>query len=197
MIFAYPTARESRLHGPAGYESHESYRPWLRDEFAFRCVYCLKREAWGQATADYDLDHFKPHSVSPELRFDYLNLIYACRRCNLVKLDHIIDDPVQTLTRQNLTLRPEGSLVGGEPRVDRLILQLDLNSPRMCKWRVMWIRIVQLAREQDPNLHRLLVGYPENLPDLTRLRPPVNTKPKSVLLSCHALRKRSELPDEY
>lgn len=197
MIFAYPPARDARLHGPAGYESCESYRPWLRDEFAFRCVYCLKRETWGQATAEYDLDHFEPRSVRFDLRFDYVNLVYSCRRCNLVKLDQQIEDPVLWLTGETATVLPDGTLVGSDLRVGRLIRQLDLNSPWLRKWRVMWTRIVELARERDPGLYRQLVGYPDDLPDLARLRPPANTKPESVRFSCHARRHREELPDAY
>jgi hypothetical protein len=51
--FVYPRAAPLRRHGPAGYAQYERYRPWLRDEFAFRCVYCLKREQWGVVRATY------------------------------------------------------------------------------------------------------------------------------------------------
>ena len=88
MIFDYPESR------PAGYKSYERYRPWLRDEFTFRCAYCLKRETWGQVTGEFELDHFRPQSLDPHLRLDYFNLVYACRRCNLVKLDQRVDDPI-------------------------------------------------------------------------------------------------------
>ncbi len=87
VIFDYPESRSERIHGPAGYASYESYRPWLRDEFTFRCVYCLKRETWGQVTGEFELDHFQPQSLAPHLSLDYFNLVYACRRCNSVKLD--------------------------------------------------------------------------------------------------------------
>ncbi len=197
MIFAYPPARETRLHGPDGYDSYESYRPWLRDEFLFRCVYCLKRETWGHATGEYDLDHFNPRSVMPEHRVDYLNLVYSCRRCNIVKRDQRIDDPVVVLTGETVTVLPDGTLASGDPQSWRLIRQLDLNSPAARKWRVMWMRLTALARERDPDLYRLLVGYPESLPDLGRLRPPVNRKPEGVHFSCLARRQRGELPAEY
>ena len=52
MIFDYPDQRNEQRHGPSGYASYEPCRPWLRDEFDFRCVYCLKRETWGQVTGD-------------------------------------------------------------------------------------------------------------------------------------------------
>src|ERR1700682_3612702 len=44
--FAYPSEPHQRKHGPAGYTNYEEYKPWLRDEFTFRCVYCLERELW-------------------------------------------------------------------------------------------------------------------------------------------------------
>ncbi len=42
--FAYPPAPHVRRNGPQGYADYQSYRPWLRDEFSFRCVCCLLRE---------------------------------------------------------------------------------------------------------------------------------------------------------
>ncbi len=39
--FQYPPVAGSRIHAPMGYADAESYREWLRDEFAFRCIYCL------------------------------------------------------------------------------------------------------------------------------------------------------------
>ncbi len=65
MIFDYPESRAKRIHGPSGYSSYESFRPWLRDEFTFRCVYCLKRETWGQVTGEFELEHFEPQSLAP------------------------------------------------------------------------------------------------------------------------------------
>lgn len=44
--FEYPSAPLVRRHGPVGYLDYSSFRPWLRDEFGFRCVYCLRREQW-------------------------------------------------------------------------------------------------------------------------------------------------------
>ena len=52
--FRYPEQPHVRRHGPQGYVTLESYRPWLRDEFTFRCVYCLLREQWGRARGSFD-----------------------------------------------------------------------------------------------------------------------------------------------
>ena len=34
--FAYPDKPHVRIHGPRGYRRYKAYKPWLRDEFAFR-----------------------------------------------------------------------------------------------------------------------------------------------------------------
>ena len=59
--FNYPALAHRQRHGPLGYADYESYRPWLRDEFAFRCVYCLFRETWGKLRGAFNLDHFQPN----------------------------------------------------------------------------------------------------------------------------------------
>jgi hypothetical protein len=79
----------------------------------------------------------------------------------------------------------------------RLVRQLDLNSPRLMQWRVMWLRIVSLAEQRDADLHQQLVGFPRDLPDLSRLRPPQNHRPKGVEQCCFARRRRGELPSAY
>ena len=197
MIFDYPAAKTERRHGPSGYSSYKSYRPWLRDEFLFRCAYCLKREMWGQITSEFELDHFQPQSISPDLRFDYSNLVYSCRRCNAIKLDQSIDDPLSLLTQEHAVILPDGSLKAESVATIRLIQQLDLNSPTLIRWRQMWIRIVQLAAERDPKLYLQLVGFPDALPNLRRLKPPNNSRPEGVDESCHAKRLQGSLPMIY
>jgi hypothetical protein len=76
--FIYPPGPHVRRHGPAGYADHTGYQPWLRDEFSFRCVYCLLREQWGRVGGVFDIDHFLPVSNRPDLAAEYDNLLYAC-----------------------------------------------------------------------------------------------------------------------
>jgi hypothetical protein len=67
-------------------------------------------------------------------------------------------------------------------------IKLDLNAPRMVAWRLLWIRLVELASEHDPNLYQELMGYPIDLPNLARLRPPGgNSRPAGVDASHFAL----------
>ncbi len=197
MIFDYPLPREKRRHGPAGYASCERYRPWLRDEFDFRCVYCLKREVWGQVTGEFDIDHFQPQSVNPRRQLDYLNLVYACRRCNSVKRDQTVGDPFSLLHSKSIATLPDGSLYAPDREARRLIRQLDLNSPRLKNWRSMWMRIVTLAEQREAGLYCQLVGFPNDLPDLSKLKPPHNHRKQGLDECRFARRQRGELPSVY
>ena len=197
MIFDYPEQRSHRRHGPAGYAEYESYREWLRDEFCFRCVYCLNRETWGRVTGDFELDHFVPQSVHPEKALDYLNLVYSCRACNLTKSDSSIDDPFESLHSDNLHCGSDGRLVPFSKEATRLILVLDLNSPQAIQWRLMWSRIVSLAQQNDSSLYAMIVGFPGNLPELGRKKPPSNARPEGISESWHNRSLRNELPESY
>lgn len=185
MLFNYPECRESRRHGPAGYARYESYRPWLRDEFVFQCVYCLKRESWGQVVGEFELDHFKPQALFPEQALNYENLVYACARCNATKGSCQIDDPFHQL-HQNSIMCSNYILTGSTEAARRIIQILDLNSPMMIRWRRLFVSIVDLAAKNDPNLFQMLVGLPDTLPNLSRLRPPSNLRPEGVKESWYA-----------
>lgn len=197
MIFDYPVPRLERKHGPEGYSAYESYRPWLRDEFVFRCVYCLKREMWGQVTAEFELDHFQPQSLVPESALDYLNLVYACRRCNSVKQDQAIADPLILLSSKTVCVMFDGTIFGTSLDSKRLIAQMDLNSPALCRWRVIWMRIVELAKQRDTFLYQQITGFPPDLPNLGVLRPPLNSRPEGLASSWYTMQQKGELPAEY
>jgi hypothetical protein len=83
--FTYPSVPLTRRHGPAGYLDYDSFRPWTRDDFSFRCIYCFRRERWEPDLGIFEIDHFAPVSQSPELRGTYRNLIYSCTACNAAK----------------------------------------------------------------------------------------------------------------
>ena len=84
--FAYPAESHKRRHGPQGYAHYGQYKPWLRDEFTFRCVYCLERETWyPNRISGFSTEHFVPKAIDPTLEMDYANLLYACTRCNSCK----------------------------------------------------------------------------------------------------------------
>ncbi len=194
--FDYPLAPHVRRHGPRGYAGYESYRPWLRDEFAFRCVYCLTREVWTRFTGAYAIDHFLPVAANPDLVTDYGNLLYACIPCNLAKGSSITPDPLTVLIASGVSVSEGGVIAGTSPEASRLIELIGLDRARAAEFRELWIGIVRLAAKFDPALHRRLMGYPADLPNLSTLEPPDgNTRPDGVKASHFEQQKAGTLPE--
>jgi len=194
--FDYPAQPIIRRHAPRGYERALGFRPWLRDDFTFRCVFCLLREVW--VVGDLQVEHFEPVALVPERSLDYSNLLYACHVCNGKKGSKVVPDPCQSLLQQDITLGQKGRLVGRTPEARALIVAIGLNAKRQCQFRLLWSNIIELARRFDPELYRKLMGYPALLPDLDRLRSAGdNANPESLETCCRTRRLRGELPDTY
>ena len=115
MPFTYADAPHVRKHGPGGYEMYQSYKAWLRDEFTFRCVYCLERERWyPNGHAGFGVDHVKPKG-QPEyvhLACHYPNLVYACNRCNTAKDGSLLLDPCEVAFGAHLR---QARMIASEP----------------------------------------------------------------------------------
>ncbi len=196
--FLYPPQPRVRRHGPQGYSDVDSYRPWLRDEFAFRCVYCLFREQWSCVVGTFDIDHFLPVSLHPEQERTYDNLLYACATCNAVKGKRDVPDATAMLLDPGVRVTEDGVIQADAPEAARLIELLGLDSPQSTEFRLLWIGIVALANRYDPSLYQRLMGFPDDLPDLTCLRPPSgNTRPEGVKSSYLAKRQDGTLPATY
>lgn len=196
--FEYPPVPHTRRHGPMGYANYASYRPWLRDEFSFRCVYCLLREQWGRVRGVYHIDHFLPVVNHVALALDYDNLLYACATCNASKGSREVPDPLLVLTHPNVQVGEDGVLHTEAPEAARLIELLGLNAKLVVEFRLLWIGIVALAAKGDPELHRRLMGFPTDLPDLQSLQPTAgNRRADGIKASFHAQKARGELPETF
>jgi hypothetical protein len=194
--FDYPEAPLVRRHEPRGYTKAASFRPWLRDDFSFRCVFCGVREPW-QPT-DLDVEHFEPTVRVPARALDYRNLLYACRACDAKKGSRAVPDPTLELLRGVVRMDDTGTLIANSPAAREIILVLALNTRRQRTFRRMLTEVVRLAGDHDPAIYRQLMGYPDDLPDLSRLRPPGgNGKPEGVASSYFERRLRGELPESY
>ena len=68
-------------------EHRRRIRAALRADFGQCCAYCENecQEGDGAAGNRGTIDHFRPRSRFPERWLDWLNLVYACRRCNDTK----------------------------------------------------------------------------------------------------------------
>lgn len=195
LPFVYSSIRHVPRHGPVGYTDYRRYCPWLRDEFTFRCVYCLKREQWGIVRGAYSLDHFRPQAHHPETALDYNNLLYACLTCNSAKGDQLVPNPCDCMLDGQVVVHEDGRILATTPDAETLIRVLGLDDAEYREFRRLWIDIVALARERKPVLYQRLMQHPNDLPDLSKLRPPENSRPQGVQESYLARRNRGELPD--
>ena len=195
--FAYPATPHVRRHGPQGYADYAGFRPWLRDEFTFRCVYCLLREQWARH-GSFGIDHFLAVAHHAAQATDYDNLLFACAPCNAAKQDRLLPDPLRVLTNAAVQVAADGTIRTDDAEAAQLIELLGLNSDKSTEFRMLWIGIIALAAKHEPELYAKLMGFPADLPNLSRLRPPKgNARPEGVPQSWHARREAGTLPETY
>ena len=126
--FRYPAEPHVRKHEPKGYADYASYRPWLRDEFSFRCVYCLFRERWGLLRRTFEIDHFLPVSLNPDESADYRNLVYACGfLANASKGKRMLPAPCRVLVDASVRVHEDGTIHANDLEARRLVRMLGLD----------------------------------------------------------------------
>jgi len=79
--FAYPKSRHRRKLSPPAYSTYKPYKPYLREEFGSRCVYCCLPDGLKGPDA-FGVDHYRPRKRFPALATTYSNLFYCCNCCN-------------------------------------------------------------------------------------------------------------------
>lgn len=194
--FVYPAHPHVRRHGPSGWH-YSKYRDWLRDEFHFRCVFCLHRETW-EGRDIFEIDHHIPQNNKtgrPELRDVYDNLLYVCRGCNKVKDDLTdVPNPCEVAFGDCVEVADDGAIHARNEAGQLLIDLLRLNEAKLRAFRKAKIEDTQESRA---GLVRTL-RFPDELPDLAgRKQPPKNTRPEGLQHTCHARKQRGELPHVY
>ncbi len=202
IAYNYPNTVHERLHGPQGYDDHASYKPWLRDDFTFRCAYCLSRERWFPSGADtFGVDHIRPQAVAPGLALDYENLVYACARCNSYKQDVEILNPCRVALAEHVRVKEDGGIEAITDEGRDYVRILALDDPVLTAFRSHLIATLKsLSLSDAPEAQHLIaawLSFPLDLPNLSRLRPPRNTRPEGVDQSHYAQRDRAELPIQY
>jgi hypothetical protein len=199
--YAYPTAPHVRCHGPSGWTDYQKYRPWLRDEFAFRCVYCLDREVWRDMRASMHIDHFHPQALRPDLECDYTNLLYLCAACNSLKRASLLPDPCITALGGCLRVHTDGRIEAINDSKDgkRVIEQLALDDPLATARRRIIIGTILSFAETNWPMFVEWMRYPENLPNLSDKRntPSSNSKPEGVARSHYERKRNGELREVY
>ena len=195
--YDYPARPHRRRHGPAGYLSYESYRPWVEDEFHFRCIYCLNRKVWSP-TNIWVIDHLISQDEAPELECEYSNLVFACQFCNGQKLAVTVPDPCRVAYGKCLRVEPDGKVTALNKQGTRLVEIIRLNHPRFIQERLKTMRLLKILAEHTPDEFQNLMGFPADLPDLSALKPPGgNHRVEGISESCLARRNRDDLPKTY
>jgi hypothetical protein len=150
--FVYPNNAHVRQHDPQGYDNYGTYKQWLRDEFSFRCVYCLERERWSLSFEDsFSVEHVIPKKKKPDLECVYTNLVYACLRCNSNKqLAHLLD-PCQEALGKHIVVQSDMTLSGLTAEGRKLVDALYLNDGPALHNRLMYHTIFELFQEEPTN----------------------------------------------
>lgn len=194
--YEYPGEPHRRRHGPAGYAQYREFRPWLEDEFSFRCVYCLKRMVWSP-TDVWVVDHLISRRDAPELECEYDNLVFACAFCNEQKGPNRLPDPCRVAYGRCLCVEENGEITALSKPGHRLLSVLRLNHPSFVQERLKVLQLLSLLARHDPAQFKRLMGFPADLPDLRRKKAPKNRRPAGVADCCFAKRERNELPAVY
>ena len=203
MLFEYSSNPHIRKHGPKGYATYQGYKPWLRDEFVFRCAYCLTREVWyPNEQASFSTDHFIPQIIAPDQVLNYDNLVYACTRCNSWKQDYIVLDPSQVAMAQHIRVRDDGTIEALTLEATEHVQILGLDDPILTNFRKRMLntlrRLQALPDEEAKELIRQWFGFPDDLPNLIVLRPPQgNSRPEGVTNCYYKQRQMGQLPEIY
>src|ERR1700704_2724443 len=154
--FGYATVPHQRKHGPQGYANYQEYKDWLRDEFVFRCVYCLEREMWYPSrAAAFAVDHIVPRAEDDTLACVYDNLVYACLRCNSAKQDVKLINPTAMAFGEHLRVEADGAITALTVEGQDVIDLLHLDKRPAVDVRAEYLRRLRLKERypSDPAVH--------------------------------------------
>lgn len=203
-IFDYTSDISERRHDPKGYASYKRFKPWLRDEFCFKCIYCQSREQWyPNGSWNFGIDHIKAKSVHLSISSEYTNLVYSCNHCNALKGAKPLIDPVTDSLSQHIKYdKITGKIKHLTQEGQKIIKILCLNSDERIEYRRKLNMILDdLEKIDKADAESDLInwlGFPADLPDLAKLRPPLgNGKPKGINESWFVQRIEGRLPKTY
>ena len=192
MVFDYPSTFTAK-YAPWGYSRYASYKDWLRDEFGFRCVYCLTREKWcPTGHRDFAVEHIAPKVSNKKMSTVYENLAYSCHLCNSLKGTKLTINPRVNPFGNHLAVNPDGTINGTTPQGRKMILLLGLDDPERNALRKRYIDIYNAFQNPSLNTSQFVIdlyndvfGYPVPMPDLKAKNPLGLKNKKSVNRCCY------------
>lgn len=166
--FKYHTITRST---PPHYDEYSKYKDYLKKDFCNRCAYCNLSDT--KITTPFEIDHFIPEAAfkdtHPQLKTDYNNLIYSCKKCNGTKsgkfkgdmssqnpTNELFYDPVQVDYNDIFYRNELGAIDSDDPKGKEIIKQLKLYRPIhilswLCEEIDKTIDKLKLAIDQEQN----------------------------------------------
>ena len=148
---------------PIDTKTYSRFRPYIRADFEKCCAHCYLHEDWAGGEGVFEIDHFRPVSLFPELNCTYENLYWSCRTCNGRKGksshwpsdDEMLEgigfvDLCSDDWESQYKLLLDGSLIGLTKNAKYTIKTIRLNRPfliRLRKWAFHHNVLLDLERE--------------------------------------------------
>ncbi len=172
--------KQIRKESPPSFSDYRKYKPFLRQDFDYKCAYCDSTEPEIGGKNRTHIDHYKPKEKFPKLATIYRNLFYACPECNQSKKDYW---PTfrQRLAKQ-IILNPCDHEVS--KHFDRSAARWK-GRTQTGKW-----NMVKLLLASDEQVRRR-----ENRAALLELIDELVDQLKSAKLLCDSARKKANTPD--
>lgn len=147
--------------------SYQRYKPYLREDFAYACVYCGLHENEAGGPRFMTVEHYRPKSRFRALTNEYSNLLYACSVCNGYKSndwpsdDPLRDgvgylDPCEADLDEHIGPAAGDGVAGLTPVGGYMVAQLHLN-------RAMLRTIRRLRREEEEAHQQFVELFERNL----------------------------------
>ncbi len=151
---------------PGPFKGYSEYKPFLREEFEKKCVYCRMPDTMKDLEM-YGVDHYRPKSLFPELLTTYSNLFYCCNPCNRRKREywptrgklktHFIPNPCDHEMFAHLRFSGEkvqARTVAGAVAYDLL----DLDDPEVVEYRRFILDALQRYEQQRQDAREMLAA---------------------------------------
>lgn len=152
-----------RTRDVPAFQDYLDYRPFLRRDFEYRCAYCLRHEFFSGGGEAGEVDHHRPLRLFPELKSEYGNLYWSCRRCNATKsgkwpsapqeaLGFRFVDPCADDHDNHWQTHPDGTLTPLTVPGRYTIRHIQLDRPVLTEFRRFLSRLQEQVREIEMEL---------------------------------------------
>lgn len=158
--FSYSKTKHVRHQEPGAFASYRKYKPFLRLEFARKCVYCRMPDTM-KGTDGFGVDHYRPKSIFPNLRATYSNLYYCCNQCNRRKTDywpspkleatHFIPNPCDHVMFSHLKYESSSVVSRSQPG-DVAMSYMDFNDSASIEQRQLMIDMIDLSTSKKQEI---------------------------------------------